>query len=146
MVSESEAPFEAEKAFETILLVEDEEQVRAVACVILRKHGYHVLETSNGGEAFLASSDFPATIHLLLTDVVMPRMNGRKLAQQLAHQRPDMKVLFASGYTDDTIIQHGVMDAGIAFIQKPFTPAALLRKVREVLGPNTRPSFTSAPT
>jgi DNA-binding NtrC family response regulator len=118
---------------ETILLVEDDDQVRAVARGILGKSGYHIIEASNAAEALLHSDRHPGTIHLLLSDVVMPQMSGPELARRLATVRPDMKVLCMSGYTDDSIVRHGVLEAHLAYIQKPITPEALTTKVREVL-------------
>jgi hypothetical protein len=125
------------KANETILLVEDDEQVRAVACSILRRQGYRILEASNGGEALLACEQHASPIHLLITDVVLPRMSGRQIAERLLALRPEMKVLFMSGYTDEAVHQYGVLESGAACLQKPLTPETLSRTVREVLGRNT---------
>jgi CheY-like chemotaxis protein len=118
---------------ETVLLVEDEEQVRAVVLSILRRQGYNVIVAQNAGEALLLCERHPEHIDLLLTDVVMPQMSGPELAKRLGTTRPEMKVLCMSGYTDDSIIRHGVLETGVAFIQKPITPGPLTRKVREVL-------------
>jgi len=119
---------------ETILLVEDEDQVRAVARGILRRSGYHVIEARNAGEALLHSEGHPGTIDLLLSDVVMPGgVNGRQLADQAKRQRPGLKILFMTGYTRNAIVHHGRLDAGVHMIGKPFSFEELAAKVRERL-------------
>jgi len=118
---------------ETILLVEDEELVRNLNREILESYGYKVIEARNGVEALKICSEGEIIIDLLMTDVVMPEMGGSELASKLAVSRPDLKVLFTSGYTDDAVIRHGVKDEGTNFLQKPFSLDTLLNKVREVL-------------
>ena len=118
---------------ETVLLVEDNTDVRSLACAILRRNGYQVLEATTVGDALLICEQHRENIELLLTDVVMPRMNGRELWERLAPLRPSMKVLFMSGYTDDAMIHRGVLSSSVSFVQKPLLPGALLSKVREVL-------------
>src|SRR5256885_4023930 len=100
---------------------------------MLERHGYTVLEAPDGETALRLAGKHQGVIRLLLTDVVMPDVSGRQLADQLLELRPDMKVLFMSGYTDDAIVRHGVLKEGIAYLQKPFTPDTMARKVRAVL-------------
>ena len=118
---------------ETVLLVEDEDAVRQMAQEILRLSGYKVLDANNGAEAVKVSEQHQGAIDLMLTDVVMPQIGGRELAERLSVTRPDMRVLYMSGYTDDAFVHHGVLDGRAAFLEKPFTPDALALKVREVL-------------
>ena len=118
---------------ETILIAEDQAEVRMVAAAVLQRGGYVVLEAANGEEALAIVQGHAGRIHLLLTDVVMPAMSGRELAEAVKTLRPDIRVLYASGYADDAIVRHGVLDADVAFIQKPFTPNTLSAKVRQVL-------------
>ena len=118
---------------ETVLVAEDDETLRRLIYEILQSSGYAVLEAGRGEEALRLAGEHAGPIHLLITDMVMPGMGGREVAGRLAALRPGTRVLFVSGYTDDAVVRHGVLEHGLAFLQKPFVPEALLRKVREVL-------------
>ena len=119
---------------ETILVAEDEQMVRALIRKVLEQAGYTVLLGDGGMEALRLAERHSGPIHLLVTDVVMPGMNGPDLARRLLERRPHTKVLFLSGYADDAVERHGVLAPGTAFMQKPFSPSALAARVREVLG------------
>ena len=134
------------EGWETVLLVEDEQPVRALVREILQKNGYSVLEAGHGKEALQVSDRYPDPIHLMVTDVVMPGMSGCELAERLASRRPDTKVLYLSGYTDNALLNHDMTDPTIAFLQKPFTTYALGRKVREVLDSPKAMAVGSAPS
>ncbi len=128
---------------ETLLLAEDEEDVRALEVEILRRGGYTVLEASDGLAALEVARRHGGPVHLLITDVIMPRMGGVELAQKLLLERPDVELLFVSGYTADHLTDHGVLRKPYAFLQKPYTAAALLQKTREVLGATHRSTRSS---
>lgn len=138
---EAEEPYAKEEriepqnleGYETILLAEDEDSARKMMRTILYGYGYRVLEAQDGKEALRISEQHEGPIHLLLTDVVMPEMNGRELAERLQPIYPKMQVLYVSGYTDNVIVRNGVLEPGVPFIQKPFSQKALISKVREIL-------------
>jgi PAS domain S-box-containing protein len=137
---EGEAPFQRKETgelplhgTETVLVVEDSEEVMELVVKILAEKGYHAMAARDGGEALRICEAHAGSIQLMVTDVVMPGMSGRELAESLKGTRPEMKVLYMSGYTDNAIVHHGILDAGVDFLQKPFTPQALAQKVREVL-------------
>lgn len=134
------------RGVETILVVEDESRLCAAIGTILRKYGYTVLEAPTGADALFLAEQHAGRIHLLLTDVVMPRMSGRELAERLSKARPDMELLYMSGYTDDAVVRHGIVDSSVAFIQKPITPVALARKVRETLATSSRGASPAGPS
>jgi CheY-like chemotaxis protein len=114
-------------------LVEDEESVRGLAAKVLGELGYNVLEAKNGKEAIKMSAQNKGTIHLLLTDLVMPGMSGNEVVKHLAAERPEMKAIYMSGYTDDIISLHGILNQETNFLQKPFSPRALAQMIREML-------------
>ena len=118
---------------ETVLLVEDEDAVRLLTANVLRTLGYHVLEATDGDEAVRIAQSSTKPIDLMITDVVMPHLGGREAVERIRATRPSLRVLFVSGYTDDAIVRHGVSQAEMPFLHKPFTPPALAKKVREVL-------------
>jgi two-component system cell cycle sensor histidine kinase/response regulator CckA len=118
---------------ETILVLEDNDQLREVAVKFLRSAGYSVLESGDPEKALEIARTHNGEIHLLLTDVVLPKMSGRVVAEKLREIRPETKVLFVSGYTDDVIVRHGILDENIAFLQKPYSRKDLTFKIRTVL-------------
>ena len=130
---------EAARGWETVLLAEDSPPLRELTREVLEAKGYTVLEAANGADAIQVAEQYGKPIHLLLTDVVMPGMDGSKLAERMGHSYPGIKVLYMSGYTDDAIVHHGVLDSGVALLQKPFTRESLTRKVRDVLGIDAKP-------
>lgn len=131
-ITDTKSP-DAFEGTETVLIAEDEPGVRSLVRDSLRLKGYTVLEADNGTEALALAERHSGPIHLLLTDVIMPQMNGRELSEQLKARRPGLKVLFMSGYTDDTVLRHGVVTEDLQFVQKPFIPSALAGKIRNVL-------------
>ncbi len=136
----SSGSVELRQGRETILLVEDEDGVRELAREVLQGHGYTVIEARDGESALRIVEDRRERLHLLLTDVVMPKMGGRELARRLISRHPDVKVLYMSGYPDDALGEHGVLEPGAVLLQKPFTPQGMADKVRQVLDGTPTPT------
>lgn len=132
-VERAAEPPPARRGSETVLLVEDEEGLRELIAELLVENGYHVLAAEHPSKAIETAERYEGVIHLLLTDVVMPQMNGRDLASRVKERRPDVRVLFMSGYTEEAIAHRGVLEAGSSLISKPFTQEALTRKLRDLL-------------
>jgi CheY-like chemotaxis protein len=130
---------DAASGTETVLLAEDEVAVRVLVRRVLDRAGYRVLEAESGPAALALLDAETGPVHLLLTDVVMPGMSGPELAARVTPRFPAMRVLYISGYTDEAIVQHGVLDPSVSFLEKPFTPEILLRKIREVVGATAGP-------
>ena len=130
-------PLDAPTGTETVLFVEDDELVRRLNLKILQRLGYTVIHAENGKVALEMATSFEDTIHLLITDVIMPEMNGEELATRISKAMPDVKILFTSGYTEDVIAPHGVLDGDIHFIGKPYRPNQLAVKIREILDAST---------
>jgi two-component system cell cycle sensor histidine kinase/response regulator CckA len=128
----------------TVLVVEDEQSVRDLVCRVLDQRGHTILVAGHPQEAIALSESYSGDVHLLITDVVMPALGGKALAAQLAARRPHMQVLYISGYTDSAIVHHGVLDAGIHLLHKPFTPSALARKVSDLLDGPYEPNSASS--
>jgi len=124
---------EARGGPETIMVVEDDAMIMKVIKQVLTGSGYNVLSAGDGKEALNLADQYKDAIHMLLTDIIMPCMGGRELADQVKKTRPDIKILYMSGYTDDAIVRHGMLEKGLSFIQKPFASDSLKKKVREVL-------------
>jgi len=128
-----------------VLLVEDEPEVRSLVQRILKMQGYTVVTAANPDEAIAVSREFKGEIEMMVTDVVMPGMSGIDLARRFDVDRPETRVLYLSGYTDDVVLRNGVLQPGTAFLQKPFTPEVLLQKVRSLLDPTPGPDPESGP-
>jgi CheY-like chemotaxis protein len=132
-IHKERTPIDVLKGSETVLLVEDDDKLLELTEKILRLYGYRVLKAQDGEEALKVHEEHEGFIQVMVTDIVMPKMSGRELAERLQSVRPEMKVLYMSGYTDNAIVHHQILDSKLSFLQKPFTPEGLGSKVREVL-------------